>query len=305
MDAGALEVWTPTLGSVADFDLLHRDQPRVRVTNPLAADESVLRATQITGLVRAWAKNYERGLGDVILAEFGVVFTHPSARSEPRMTRGGVGGKLTLALPRENERVTIVLGRPDDDAYSAVALWSVVARRLGLEDVVVRSVAEAPRGLHPTRAAALVDRASGALLGYVGEVDAELVDDVTSGSPLRRLGLIDVDFDALADPRLATRSPMVARVPSRFPSAVLDLAFVTPQRIHAGDLAHALRQASELVEEVTLFDVYHGPGLAEGARSLAFNLRLSSVDRTLNDNEVTRCRAQLIDLAASLGAVLR
>jgi phenylalanyl-tRNA synthetase beta chain len=305
VDLGALEVWTPTLGSDADFDLLHRDQPRVRVTNPLAAEESVLRATQITGVVHAWAKNYERGLGDVILAEFGVVFTHPSVTPAPRMTKGGVGGKLTLALPQENERVTIVLGRPDDDAISAVALWSVVARRLGLDDVVVRSVTEAPRGLHPTRAAALVDRASGALLGYVGEVDAELVDAVTSGSPLRRVGLIDLDFDALADPRLATRSPLVARVPSRFPSAVLDLAFVTPLQVHAGDLAHALRQANDLVEEVTLFDVYHGPGLGEGTRSLAYNVRLSSVARTLNENEVAGCRVQLIDVAAKMGSVLR
>jgi len=305
VDAGALEAWTPSLGSDADFDLLLRDQARVRVTNPLAADESVLRATQITGLVRAWAKNYERGLGDVILVEFGVVFTHPGATSDPRMTKGGVGGKLILALPRENERVTIVLARQDDDASSAVALWSVVARRLGLDDVVVRSVTEAPRGLHPTRAAALVDRTSGALLGHVGEVDAELVDAVTSGSPLRRLGLIDLDFDALADPHQATRTPAAVRVPSRFPSAVLDLAFVTPQRVNAGDLAHTLRQASDLVEEVTLFDVYHGPTLAEGTRSLAFNVRLSSVDRTLNENEVTRCRALLIELAGSLGAVLR
>jgi phenylalanyl-tRNA synthetase beta chain len=305
VDAGALEVWTATLGSDADFDLLHRDQPRVRVTNPLAADESVLRATQITGVVRAWAKNYERGLGDVILAEFGVVFAHPSVTSEPRMTKGGAGGTLTLALPRENERVTIVLGRPDDDAKSAVALWSVLARRLGLQDVVVRSVNEAPRGLHPTRAAGLVDRSSGALLGYVGEVDAELVDAVTTGSPLRRLGLLDIDFDALADARLATRVPSAVMMPSRFPSAVLDLALVTPQRVNADDMAYALRQASDLVEEVTLFDVYQGPGLAEGTRSLAYNVRLSSSDRTLNENEVTRCRAQLIDAAASLGAVLR
>lgn len=305
VDAGALEVWTPTLGSDADFDLLHRDQPRVRITNPLAADESVLRATQITGVVRAWAKNYERGLGDVLLVEFGVVFTHPSATSEPRMVKGGAGGLLTLALPRENERITIVLGRPDDDATSAVALWSVLSKRLGLNDVVVRSLVEAPRGLHPTRAAALVDRASGALLGYVGEVDGDLVDQVTSASPLRRLGLIDIDFDVLADPLLATRSTSSARVPSRFPSAALDLALVTPQQVHADDLAYALRHASDLVEEVSLFDVYQGPGLVEGTRSLAFNVRLSSADRTLNENEVTQCRAKLIDVAAALGAVLR
>ncbi len=52
---------------------------RVRITNPLASDESVLRATMITGLVRVWGKNLERGTGDVILAEIGNVFTHPDA----------------------------------------------------------------------------------------------------------------------------------------------------------------------------------------------------------------------------------
>ncbi len=67
VDLGMLEAWTPSLGSDADFDLLHPGVARVRVTNPFAADESVLRATILTGLLRAWAKNYERGLGDVDL----------------------------------------------------------------------------------------------------------------------------------------------------------------------------------------------------------------------------------------------
>ncbi|HVB52491.1 MAG TPA: phenylalanine--tRNA ligase subunit beta [Acidimicrobiales bacterium] len=305
VDAGGVEAWTPTLGSDADFDLLHPHQPRVRVTNPLAADESVLRATQLTGLVRAWARNYERGVGDVMLAEFGVVFVHPDATSEPRETRGGTGGELMLALPKENERLTIVLGRPNDDATTAVALWSVIAQRLGLAEVVVRSSSEAPRGLHPTRAGSLVDRSSGALLGYVGEVDGEFVDALTSAPLSRRLGLLDLDLDVLADSTLAVRSSPFAQVPSRYPSAVLDLALVTPRSINAHDLAHALRVASGLVESVVLFDVYEGAGLSEGTRSLAFNVRLSSVDRTLSEQEISEARGALLDAASSLGAVLR
>jgi phenylalanyl-tRNA synthetase beta chain len=305
VDLGVLEAWTPTLGSDVDFDLLHADQTRVRVTNPLASDESVLRATMITGLVRAWAKNYERGLGDVVLGEFGVVFVHPSATTEPRMTRGGAGGTLRLALPLENERLTIVLGRPDDDAMSATALWGVVARRLGLQDVVVRSIAEVPRGSHPTRVAALVDRASGALVGHVGEVDQELVNAVTTTSPLRRLGLVDLDLDVLFDPAKTLRAGLLVRVPSRYPSAVIDLSFVTPRRVNAEDLAYVLRHADGLVEEVTLFDVYAGPGVAEGSRSLAYNVRLSSIERTLSDREVTQSRGALIEAAFTLGAVLR
>jgi phenylalanyl-tRNA synthetase beta chain len=303
VDVGVTEAWTPTLGSDADFDLLHPGTARVRVTNPLASDESVLRATMITGLVRAWAKNFERGTGDVMLGEFGVVFEHPSVAREPRLTRGGAGGALTLVLPAENERLTILLARPDDDAKNAVALWNVLARRLGLADVTVRSTNEAPAGMHPTRTATLVDRASGALLGYVSEVDATLLDSIAA--PPRRLGLVDLDLDALTDPKLATRASTFALVPSRYPSAVLDLAFVTPRRVNAQDLAHALRLADELVEEVTLFDVYEGPALSEGTRSLAYNVRLSSPDHTLSENEVTQSRSTLIETAASLGAALR
>ncbi|MGA7834745.1 MAG: phenylalanine--tRNA ligase subunit beta, partial [Acidimicrobiales bacterium] len=305
VDVGGLEAWTPSLGSDADFDLLHPGTARVRVTNPLAADESVLRATLLTGLVRAWARNFERGTGDVILAEFGVVFEHPDATSNPRLARGGVGGALTIALPRENERLTILLGRPDDDARSAVALWSVLRDRLGLADVVVRSLDEAPRGLHPSRAAALVDRASSAVLGFVGEVDAELAGAITSVPPLRRLGMLDLDLDTIGDTTLATRRLPYVRVPSRYPSAVIDLAFVTPRRVNAADLGYVLRHASDLVESVSLFDVYEGPGLPDGTRSLAYTVRLSSLEHTLSDAEISEARATLIASGASVGAVLR
>jgi phenylalanyl-tRNA synthetase beta chain len=304
VDAGAFEAWTPSLGSDSDYDLLHPGRERVRITNPLSSEESVLRATLVTGLVRAWAKNFERGTGDVVLAEFGVVFEHPSETDSPRVARGGVGGAQTVNLPRENERVTIVLGRPDDDARSAVDLWRVIESRLGLKDVVVRSI-DAPSGLHPTRTAALIDRASGATLGFVGEVDSELLAAVTTVPGTRRVGILDLDFDALADVTVATRSSAFVTVPSRFPSAVVDLAFVTPREVHAADLAHALRTASDLVESVTLFDVYEGPGLAQGTRSLAYTVRLSSLERTLSDAEISDQRVALIATAGSLNASLR
>jgi len=122
---------------------------------------------------------------------------------------------------------------------------------------------------------------------------------------VRRLGVVDVDLDAIADATRATRASSFVRVPSRYPSAVIDLAFVTPRPVNASDLAHALARASDLVEEVTLFDVYEGAGLREGTRSLAYNVRLNSEERTLSDDEITKARSALIEIAASLGAVLR
>ncbi len=304
VDAGTYEAWTPTLGGESSFELTHEGSTPVRITNPLAQEESILRPTMITGLVAAWGRNVERGFLDLRLSEIGVVFTHPDDTDRARWTRGGAGGTVDLRLPLENERLTVVLGHRDDDATSAVVLWSMVANRLGLADVVVRPANELGEGLHPTRGATLVDRASGAIVGVVGEVDPHVIESLT-GHQGRRLGLLDLDLDVLADTDLVKRRSALAVVPSRYPSAVIDLAFVTPQAVHAADLGHDLASASPLVESVDLFDVYHGATLAPGTRSLAYTIRLGATDRTLSDTEVASVRETLIAVGAGHGAVLR
>lgn len=304
VDLGVYEAWTPSLVSDEEFDLLGAGLARVRITNPLSSDESVMRVTMVTGLVAAWGRNVDRGTGDVMLAEFGVVFVHPDLSEEPRVTRGGAGGSVELALPGENERVTVVLGRPDDDAPRAVALWSVLAERLGLDRVVVRTVDQPAEGWHPSRTASLVDAATGAVLGLVGEIDPDLVTRLVPGAA-QRVGLVDLDFDALADVRRATRRADFITEPSRYPSASVDLAFVTPRSVGSADLVDVLRAASELVESIELFDVYVGATLPADTRSLAFRVTFSSSEATLTDAEIGAHRERLITAAATLGVTLR
>ena len=303
VDLGVHEAWTPTLGSDADFDLLVPGGARVRVTNPLAAEEAVLRSSMLVGLVRAWGKNAERGLGDVAMGEIGSVFVHPAVADEPRRTRGGAGATLALSLPQENERLTVVLGREHDDARTAVATWCALATRLGIHDVVVRSRDAAAPGLHPTRTAELIERGTNRRVGYVGEVDARLVAALTTTS--RRLGVLDVDLDVLFELTLDAELDQIVTVPGRYPVALVDLAFVVPQGVHAVDLAEVLMSASDLVEDVTLFDVYRASALAAGTRSLAYNVRFTSPEKTLSESDVARARETLIVAARALGAELR
>ncbi len=303
VDFGASEAWTPTLGSDSDFELLDSGE-RVRITNPLASEESVLRNTLITGLVRAWARNVERGNGDLVLSELGNVFIHPSVSSQARQTKGGVSGSVTLHLPEEKEHMTILLGRVEDDARTAVAYAMGVFARLGLSDVVLRTPPQVPMGFHPTRVAEAIQRSTGAKLGVIGEVAPHLLGalDVPAG---RRVGLVDLDFAALSHEELTRRESSVARIPSRFPSALIDLAFVVPDAVHADDLRAALQSSTAQVESVHLFDVYRGTGLGEGRRSLAYAFRLNSEEGTLSDSDIATLRESLIAVARGLGAELR
>ena len=94
---------------------------------------------------------------------------------------------------------------------------------------------------------------------------------------------------------------------SPFPPASVDVALVVDERTSAADVEQALREGSgPLLESLRLFDVYTGPQVPEGKRSLAFALRLRAPDRTLTDVEVLGARDAAVELAGSrTGAVLR
>ncbi len=302
---GLTEAWTPSFVTAEQFARFDASPLRVIITNPQVNEENVLRGSMAADLIDAWGRNLERGRGDVAFFEIGTVVTHPGALGEPRASRGGVGGTEKIDLPTERELLTVLLAREGDDATTAVAIWSIISARLGLADVAIRT-AEAPRGWHPSRHAVLVDRVTGCEFGRVGEADPYTVAElVPSAGEDRRVALIEIDLTALADELKVTRRARELALPSRFPPATMDLAFVTPDAVNSGDLAAALRAADPLVESVTFFDAFRGGALADGERSLAYAVRLSAPDRTLGDDEITSARARLIGAGELLGARLR
>ena len=104
-------------------------------------------------------------------------------------------------------------------------------------------------------------------------------------------------------PRRTTHSASV----SRFPSSDIDLALVVDDGHPADAVAETLGGAAgALLESVALFDVYRGPGIAAGQRSLAYRLRFCSIDHTLTDDEVGGLRSACIAaVEKQFGAVLR
>ena len=109
----------------------------------------------------------------------------------------------------------------------------------------------------------------------------------------------------LVDSTLVHRRNVHVTVPSKYPTASFDLALVTSVGVSRYELERRLTGAHELVESVTYFDVYGGSTLPAGTRSLTFNIRLSSSERTLTDSDILEGRTALLAAAATVGAVLR
>ena len=92
-----------------------------------------------------------------------------------------------------------------------------------------------------------------------------------------------------------------------YPLVEQDLALAVPSGISAAAVVESLRRAGgDLLETVTVFDLYEGAQVAEGKKSLALRLSFRAPDRTLSEAEVNRLRERMIrKVAADLGAELR
>ncbi|MDP9074038.1 MAG: phenylalanine--tRNA ligase subunit beta, partial [Actinomycetota bacterium] len=115
---------------------------------------------------------------------------------------------------------------------------------------------------------------------------------------------LTLDAEALA---AAPRRSDQAAPLSRFPASDIDLALVVVESVPAAAVEATIRSAAnEMLEQVKLFDIYRGPQVATGRRSLAYHLRLRASDHTLTDAEVAAVRRSVINaVVATHGAELR
>jgi phenylalanyl-tRNA synthetase beta chain len=303
LPAGVLDHW-----GLADEDP-RRDT--TTVLNPLEADRPELATTLLPALLEALSRNVSRGFGDVAL--FGiaqVVQPTPQTRAigliptDRRPTDAEIA-LLDEALPKQPVHIGVVLaglreprgpwgpGRPvaAADAFEAVR---VIARAAGV-DVELRPAHYLP--WHPGRCAEVVidDR----VIGHAGQLHPGALE--RSGLPAGTCA-VELDIDALGA-GAGLPSPRV----SPFPAVFQDVSLTVDARVAAQGVVDAVRAgAGDLLEDVTLFDVYTGPQVGEGRKSLTLALRFRAPDRTLTEDEASAARDAGVAAAGErFGAVLR
>lgn len=266
-----------------EADFAGNDNP-IRLINPIASQMNVMRSTLISSLVDALISNLNRKQPRVRLFELAKVFHRELAGfSQPTKLSGLAWG------PRYAEQ------------------WALKTERVDFYDVKTDVEALiAPRSarftpvqhpaLHPGRAAAVI--IDGKQVGVLGELHPRWVQayDLPSAP-------VVFELDAAA---LQESACVKAQAVSKFQSVRRDMALVVPQDLAADTLLDQLKAAApSVVTDIALFDLYQGPGVEAGKKSLAFRILLQDEGRTLTDEDVEPVMAALLQAAQSLGATLR
>jgi len=248
----------------------------VTIINPLSEEMSVMRTTLLPGLLATAQVNEKVQVKDMAFFEVGRVFFKGDNGFQERL-HGAV-----LAMGRRgaswDDR-----GR-DYDFFYVKGVVEELARRMRGRTLTLGSCDEP--FLHPGRAARLL--LDGEELGYIGEVHPRLARQYRFSS---RCYVAEFSLDVLAGDRDVVFEPL-----PRFPGTTRDLSMIAPYSLtHAKILTTMEELAPGLLREIRLIDLYTGPPIEEGKRSLTYSLLYRADDRTLTDEEVEEVHGRLVE----------
>lgn len=293
---GLTENLNYSLVSEALLDRMDPDSAsrRVRLPNPLSADQSVLRTALLPQMTETLGRNRSRQVEEAACFEIGRVF-----RSTPS---GGTEETLRLAIGLMGPvNQPLLKRRAAPDAQGRLQ-WIK-----GLVEALLRSrrLAEwawTARDAAPYEAGcALALTVGGAPAGSIGILAARRAAEWRIHDPV---ALAELDADSLRAPAGAARA---IRPPPVYPSSQRDLAFIVDKNVRHESILTAVRKAAPgELEGVELFDVYEGKGIEPGRKSMAYAFTWRAGDRTLTDAEVTEYDARIrAALRAECGAEIR
>ena len=269
---------------------LFPDVRALKLTNPISADLSEMRVSLWPGLVHACRENLRRQQSRVRLFEIGNRF------NVPRESGGtGLCEVESLAAIATGSRWPQQWGSPTAqlDFYDVKADVMNLLTLTG-DNASVRFVPETLSVLRPGRSARIYRNATP--IGWVGEMHPQIAKALNFASTAF---LFELDItSAFRCKRLKYEKI------SKFPSVRRDLAIVVDEGVPLAVLQENVTvSASGLLSELRVFDVYRGPNIETGRKSIALGLILQDSSRTLTDVDadavVTAVAARLRDVLSA------
>ncbi|MEX6723356.1 phenylalanine--tRNA ligase subunit beta [Parapedomonas caeni] len=259
--------------------------------NPISAELAVMRPSLLPGLVRAAARNRDRGATTIRLFEVGKRYLAD-------------GERPTLALVATGEkggRHWQTGAATGFDVYDAKAEALAVLEAAGAPVDRVQTTADAPGWFHPGRSGSLrLDPRNP--LAHFGELHPAVARALDIKGTVVA---VEVYLDAIPAPK-AVRRARPKYAPSDLQPVSRDFAFIVKAELEAARLVQAVRGADkQAITAVELFDVFQGAGVEPGMKSLAVAVTLQPGAASFTEADLDALSARIVAAAAKVGATLR
>jgi phenylalanyl-tRNA synthetase beta chain len=296
---GLVEAVTWSFVSAAQANAFGGGSAALALSNPIVAELSDMRPSLLPGLAAAAQRNADRGFPDTALFEVGAVFhgtTPGEQRTHATALRRGTAKPAGAGRHWSGPAALV-------DVFDAKADAMALLGALGVPTERVQVVAGAPGWFHPGRSGTL-QMGPQNVLGHFGELHPRVLKALDIEGPLAACEIV---VEALPVPkaRPTKAKPALERVDLH--PVTRDFAFVVEGAVPAADILRAAQAADrKLIAGADVFDVYEGPGVPAGRKSVAVVVTLQPRERTLTDAEIEAVAAKIVaQVAKATGAALR
>ena len=284
---GYSEIITYSFVSPSSFDAIRlpADSPlrkTVKLVNPLGEDTSIMRTVILPSMLDILSRNYAFKNKGVKLYEIGKIYLPVEGQK----------------LPVEPKRMIFGTYGEHENFFTLKGEIDALLEQLNVHPAAYIADTKNP-SYHPGRCADII--IDGKKLGVIGQIHPLVAEGYGIDGEVY---VAELDFTGL---QAALAPERVFHSLPKFPTVSRDLALVCDEAMTVGMLEACIKKAGgKLLRSIQLFDIYRGPGIAPGKKSVAFSLELRADDRTLTDEDTTGVtNAVLEKLKNDLGVTLR
>lgn len=266
----------------------------IRLCNPLASEQSVMRTSLLPGLLETAARNINFRSLDLRLFEMRRVYhaiDGAEMPNEPVYCAGLLCGARDAELWCHQGGAV--------DFFDAKGIVEGLFAQLQVAAQITWSVEGPEPFYHPGKCCRILLNSTA--VGSIGELHPTVL---TRYEFDRSAYYFELNFDELVG-HAASRRTIVA--PSRFPDSVRDLALLLPESLASAQVLNCIKELKlKELENISIFDLYQGEKLPAGSKSIALRLRYRSVSRTLTDDDVQTLHSKVVTaLTQKLGVSVR
>jgi len=286
--------WSFTNSKIDDFF----SDKKLRLINPISSDLDTLRTSMFSNLLIHAKNNADRGHKDLMLFEVGPVFKGKQPGQQNIFASGIVmGDKIEKNWMMKTQAF---------NAYDSKSDVIQILIDLGIDSSKLVVESKSNLSFHPGRSGSFyLGSNKGPLLASFGEINPIIVNqlELDHYSPCG----FEVYLDNISEPKRNQKNAKQNYVVSKFQAVDRDFAFIVDKNISANELIKEVKKCDPLlITNINIFDVYEGENIEQGKKSIAFSIKLQSMEKTLDEKTIEETSQKIISAVQShVGGTLR
>ncbi len=274
-------------------------QEALVLANPIASDMSDMRPSLLPSLLAAAKRNADRGLSDLAIFEVSHIYRGIEPSDQHRSASGIRRGTARL----ENTGRGWSGNSPSVNWIDAKEDAFAVLAACGMDPSKVQIESAGPDWYHPGRSGT-IKLGPKVIIGTFGEFHPMTLELLDVAGPLCGF---EIFLDAIPAPRKKTKRSKGALIVSSLQPVKRDFAFIMDKGVEAAKVLRAANGADKkLISDVRIFDLFEGDSVGADKKSLAIEVTLQPVEKSLTDEEIETISQKVIEnIGKTVGGVLR